>query len=323
VGGVLLDEESNAHAGKGEVFVIEADEYDRMFMGLRPRIIVLTKLEMDHPDMFKDMHDVRVLFRDFVDLLPEDVLLIAGHDNRETLRIVKSRLMQARPALSYGLTGGTWLAADLEPNNKGGLSFSARHLGFEMARVALRVPGEHNVHNALAVMAVAHELGIEGRRAADALGSFSGVKRRFEIKGEVAGVTIVDDYAHHPTAIRATLEAARQRYGPARQIWAVWQPHTFQRTQVLLNEFATSFGKADHVIITDVYRSRDRETFGVGPESVIAKMPGHPDVRHIATLDDAAAYLAEHTQPGHIVIILSAGDATHIGDRLLLTLKKK
>jgi UDP-N-acetylmuramate--alanine ligase len=168
----------------------------------------------------------------------------------------------------------------------------------------------------MAAIAVASELEIPAKDAAEKLRFFSGVKRRFEIKGEAQGVTVIDDYAHHPTAIRATLEAARRRYG-SRRIWAVWQPHTYQRTKVLLDDFATSFADADHVIITDVYRSRDTETFGVGPWSVLAKMPDHPDARHIGSLEKVATYLANYARKGDVVITLSAGDATWIGNKLL------
>jgi UDP-N-acetylmuramate--alanine ligase len=181
------------------------------------------------------------------------------------------------------------------------------------------LPGDHNVQNALAALAGAAALGVPLGEAAAALATFAGTGRRFEVKGEARGVTVIDDYAHHPTAIRATLQAARARYGD-RPIWAVWQPHTFSRTRALLDEFAAAFDAADHVIITDVYRSRDVEDFGITPQSVLSLMPADVDARHIASLDAVTAYLSEHVREGDVVIVMSAGDATRIGGDLLAAL---
>jgi UDP-N-acetylmuramate--alanine ligase len=337
IGGISRDLGTNARAGSGDVFVIEADEYDRMFMGLRPRIAVLTSLEMDHPDMFGSIEDVRALFAEFLDLLPPDGLLVACHDDPEVRALINRRLEAGSPAVTYGLTmqslyhfsGIGWLAVGLEPQD-GGTGFRVAYVlppgpGETQGQTvvmdaSLTLPGEHNVCNALAATLVAFELGIDPRRALDALATFSGVGRRFEVKGEVGGVTVIDDYAHHPTAIRATLEAARQRYGQ-RPVWAVWQPHTFSRTRALLDEFAACFAEADHVVITDVYRSRDRETFGITPESVLDRMPGHPNARHVpGPVGAVAEFLAAHVKSGDVVIVMSAGDATAVGDGLLAAL---
>ncbi|HLV43469.1 MAG TPA: cyanophycin synthetase, partial [Aggregatilineales bacterium] len=294
---------------------IEADEYDRMFLGLCPQIVVLTTLELDHPDMFASLDDVRALFASFVELLPDGGLLIAGTDDAEVSRFAATQADRLR-VVRYGLAGTDWGARDIVPNSAGGMDFTALRGGEPAGQVALQVPGTHNVQNALAVLAVAAELGVPFERAAAALGAFSGMGRRFEVRGTARGVTIIDDYAHHPTVIRATLEAARSRY-PGAGIWAVWQPHTYSRTRALLDDFAASFGEADHVIITDVYRSRDVETYGIGPEDVLCRMPDHPDARHIGGLADVVAHLAAHVQPGDVVIILSAGDATRVCGDLL------
>ncbi len=182
--------------------------------------------------------------------------------------------------------------------------------------VSLKLPGMHNVQNALAVIALAAVLDIPPADAAAALSGFSGVGRRFEEVGTSQGVTIVDDYAHHPTAIRATLAAARTRYVD-RTIWAVWQPHTYSRTRALLDDFAASFMDADHVIITDVFRSRDTETFGVSPDDVLARMSYHRDARHIPDLDEVIDYLVLNVKPDDVVIVMSAGDATRVASGLL------
>jgi UDP-N-acetylmuramate--alanine ligase len=321
VGGVVENLGTNARAGSGSAFIIEADEYDRMFMGLRPTISVVTTLEMDHPDMFDGFSDVSDLFDEFVGLLPKNGLLIAGHDNQATRQLATRRREQGLSALTYGITGGDWQAVDVHPNDKGGMDFAVLQGGARVAGVSLQLPGAHNVENALAALAVGAQLGVSRRAMADALGTFSGVERRFEVKGERRGVTVIDDYAHHPTAIRVTLAAAAVRY-PDRPLWAVWQPHTFSRTRALLDEFAASFQDADHVIITDVYRSRDRETFGIGPGDVLSRMAEHPDARHIGAFDAIVEHLAEHTRPGDVVIVMSAGDATQLCDALLLALEK-
>lgn len=319
VGGVLRDLGTNARAGSGEAFIVEADEYDRMFMGLCPHIAVITTIEMDHPDMFATLADVRALFEEFAALLSEDGLLICGYDNEEARRIAEGRRAQGRPAITYGLLGGDWTAAEVLPNQQGGMDFVACYGGQPLVEVSLLVPGTHNVQNALAALAVADALRLPLEQAAAALGSFSGVGRRFELRGEVQNVAIIDDYAHHPTAIRATLAAVRLRY-PARPIWAVWQPHTYSRTKALLDEFAASFAEADHVIITDVFRSRDTETFGIGPQDVLARMGYHRDARHIGDLDDVVEFLALNVRPGDVVIVMSAGDATRVSDNLLAIL---
>lgn len=321
VGGVVEGLSANAHAGTGPAFIIEADEYDRMFMGLRPTISVVTTLEMDHPDMFGEFSDVFDLFGEFVDLLPKTGLLIAGHDNLPARQLAEQRRDKGLPALTYGITGGEWRAVDVRPNERGGMSFTVMQNGARVAEVALRLPGVHNVQNALAAVAVGAQLGVSRRAMADALSTFGGVERRFQVKGERHGITVVDDYAHHPTAIRVTLAAAAARY-PDRPLWAVWQPHTFSRTRALLDDFAASFQDADHVIVTDVYRSRDRETFGIGPQDVLSRMKDHPDARHIGAFDEILAYLVEHARPGDVVIVMSAGDATRLCDDLLLALER-
>lgn len=327
VGGVLANLGVNARAGHGAPFVIEADEYDRMFMGLCPAVTILTTLEMDHPDMFGSIADVRALFGEFLDLLPADGVLIAGVDDPEVRRIAARRREQGGPngpvmVITYGLVHNDldWSAHGVRPNAAGGMDFAATYHGEQAADVSLKLPGLHNVQNALAVLAAAVHLGVEPQAAADALGEFSGMGRRFEVKGTEQGVTVIDDYAHHPTAIRATLDAAHSRY-PGSNIWAVWQPHTYSRTKTLLDEFAASFTGADHVIITDVYRSRDKETFGIGPQDVLDRMAYHPDARHIGALNDVVDALALEVQPGDVVIIMSAGDATSVCGDLLDALR--
>lgn len=334
VGGVLADYGTNARAGAGNVFVIEADEYDRMFMGLKPTITVLTTLEMDHPDMFPDMESMRTLFAEFIDLLPKDGLLIAGGDSPEAKAMAQRRLAMKRPAFTYDLGEmdwalTAWMADEVEADGRGGMRFNAHRLDYsdndelidETWEASITLPGEHNVANALAALSVASVLGVDPAEAVAALARFSGTGRRFEVKGEVNGVTVIDDYAHHPTAIERTLEAARLRYGD-RPIWAVWQPHTYSRTKALLTEFAGCFYEADHVIITDIFRSRDKETFGISEQTILDEMD-HPDAQHIGSFKKITDTLAENVEQGDVVIVMSAGDATCIAPALLKLLAER
>jgi UDP-N-acetylmuramate--alanine ligase len=217
-----------------------------------------------------------------------------------------------------------WIQArTLEPNSLGGYRFQVlSNLSGQntSSKVDLQVPGEHNVRNALAVLAVVELLGLSPQKAAEALTKFSGTGRRFEIRGEEKGVTIIDDYAHHPTEILATLSASRARY-PERRIWAVWQPHTYSRTQTLFTEFSRAFKDADEVIVSEVYASREAKQDFTSAE-IVSAMP-HASARYIATLDEISAYLLEHIQSGDVLLVLSAGDANQICTDVLTGLKER
>ncbi len=179
----------------------------------------------------------------------------------------------------------------------------------------IHLPGLHNVSNALAAIAATSTIGIDLDVVRDALAGFQGTRRRFELKGVVRDITVIDDYAHHPTEVRATLAAARQRFS-GRIIWTVFQPHTYSRTRALLDDFATSFTDADHVIVTDIYAARERDTLGVRAEDLVSRM-NHASVQHIAALEDAASYLANHLAPGDVLLTLGAGDVWQVGERVL------
>jgi UDP-N-acetylmuramate--alanine ligase len=185
--------------------------------------------------------------------------------------------------------------------------------------VRLRVPGLHNVRNALAAIAVALDLNLDFGKVCRALAAFGGVGRRFQVLGEVGGVTIIDDYAHHPTEIEATLAAARQRYGE-RRLWAIWQPHTYSRTRLLLPRFAKCFADADRVIALDIYRSRETDTLGMDTAEIASGLE-HPSVQYIGGNDSAINYLLERIRPGDVVLTLGAGDSDEVGQGLVDRLK--
>jgi UDP-N-acetylmuramate--alanine ligase len=325
VGGVMKNTGTNAGVGKGPYFVIEADEYDRMFLGLRPQIAIVTNIEHDHPDCFPTMQDVRAAFAAFVALLPEDGLLVVDGDNPEARDLGLKRREAGRPVGFYAVGKNTlsqyslvdvWYATFITPDPAGGSRFSLRRGEQPLARLRVKLEGWHNVHNALAVIAVARHLEVPLGVISKALWSFQGTGRRSEIMGQVGGVTVISDYAHHPTAIRVTLGAQRTRPG-VRHLWAVWQPHTYGRMRLLADDFAAAFGAADHVLVTDVYSVRETVTPGLDAAGMARKIRGAGDVRYTGDLDATARILIDEVQPGDVVVILSAGDAPRIGELLL------
>jgi UDP-N-acetylmuramate--alanine ligase len=317
IGSVAANLGTNAHAGKGDAFVIEADEYDRMFLGLRPVIAVITNIEHDHPDCFPTPEDYYGAFLAFVECLPSTGYLLACGDDPGAARLLADTKSSGRQGLAYGLTDtrSAYLAHDVIPNPNGGYDAQLA-IHDQDVLLSLQVPGIHNVLNALASVAVADVLGLDSTRAADALREYRGSDRRFQVRAEPGGVTVIDDYAHHPTEIRATLAAARARY-PGRKIWAVWQPHTYSRTRALLNDFAASFADADHVIVTEVYAAREaRPDDGFSAHQVVAAMC-YPDVHFIPGLFDATVLLLAYLQPGDVLLVLSAGDADQISSQVI------
>jgi UDP-N-acetylmuramate--alanine ligase len=322
VGGEIAHLGTNARAGNGP-FVIEADEYDRTFLGLRPTIAVVTNVEHDHPDCYPTFNDFRLAFKAFVGLLPQDGVLIVCTDDPEARKLGELVAAQRKTVVGYGLIADVepegfdqcWRAVDARPNGAGGSDYVALAGGHTKGLIRLRVPGTHNVVNSLAVLAVADRLGVPFAMVTQALRTFRGMGRRFEVKGVANGVTVVDDYAHHPTEIRATLAAARNSY-PDREIWAVWQPHTFSRIKALMEDFATAFVDADHVLVTSIYAARETDDLGVSSVDVVARMD-HPDARYVMDLDHAVDVLEAGVKPGDVVLTLGAGDGYLVGEKLL------
>jgi UDP-N-acetylmuramate--alanine ligase len=325
VGSNVTNLGTNARAGKGSSFVIEADEYDRMFLGLKPKVEIVTYVEHDHPDCYPTADDFRTAFVDFVKLLPADGTLVACGDEPGSADIAAEARRMGKKVLLYGAaatlgTSSDWvLAQNFKPNNIGGFSFDATVAG-QAYPVALCIPGMHNMRNALAVMAVIHVLALSMVKAAKALGDFAGTGRRFEVRGEADGVTVVDDYGHHPTEIAVTLSGARSRYAK-RRIWAVWQPHTFSRTRTLSDQFANAFGEADEVIVTEIYRSREPAQ-DYSSREVVKKMK-HSSVIFIAELFDVIDYLIKNLKAGDVLIVFSAGDADQVSTQVLDQLRKR
>ncbi len=316
IGGVSANLSSNAHAGKGPAFVIEADEYDHMFLGLSPDLAVVTNIEHDHPDCFPTPESFYEAFVEFSGLLTEEGTLLAGIDDPGAAKLAAQAGRKDQKVLGYGLKSpqAEYRALQPEINIWGGMSFEAVCPSASQM-VDLLVPGLHNVNNALAALAVIDCLGLPLQEAAQALGEYQGTDRRFEVYAQVSGVTLVDDYAHHPTEIRATLEAARIRYND-RRIWAVWQPHTFSRTRTLLKEFAASFEHADQVLITDIFPSREAPPEDGFSAQDVAAVVDHAQARYSGSIDQTAQVLSESLEPGDVVLVLSAGDANQINPKI-------
>lgn len=303
-----------ARAGEGP-FVIEADEYDGMFLGLQLEVAVVTNVEWDHVDCYPTPAAFAQAFRQFVGQLPPHGLLVTCADDPAALAL-RDAVAPGVQVWTYGLSdGANWQARNLIANASGGFDAEVWHNGERVADLQLPVPGRHNVRNALAALAVAYWHGIKPERAAKMLRDFQGAGRRFELVGEAAGVTVIDDYAHHPTEVAATLSAARLRFA-TRQIWAVFQPHTFSRTKALLDEYAHSFDDADHVLVLDIYPAREKIDLGMHSRILVEHIE-HPDAVYVGGIEDAAAYLLERVAPDDIVITMSAGDGNRVG-RLLL-----
>lgn len=324
-GGILPELGRNGRAGESDLFVVEADEYDYMFHGLRPRLAVVTNIEHDHPDMFATADHYMAAFRDFVGLLPEDGVLVACSDDRGVRQLLGELALPPFAVLTYGLEAAArpeYRAVELRANALGGTDFVVLQDETTLGLARIRLPGVHNVRNALAAIAAAHTLGLSFGEIQSPLAEFGGVQRRFQLVGEAAGVTIIDDYAHHPTEIRVNLAAARERY-PGRRLWAIWQPHTYSRTRLLLDDFAASFAAADRVIVLDIYPSRETDTLGMDARLVVEKMGAHPYVRHIGPRAEAAAYVLDRVRPEDVILTLGAGDGDQVGQWILDGLRER
>ncbi len=315
VGGTMQNNGTNAGVGAGDAFVIEADEYGHMFLGLKPHTAIITNIEWDHPDYFTTPEMLATAFADFVARLPDDGLLVGFADDSRVRDLLAARASLHRPTASYAQSdpSAQWRGANLRYEH-GLLTFDVVHTDQMQAALTLQIPGQHNAMNALAAIAATTAQGVTVQQAADALATFTGTGRRFELRADFNGIAIVDDYAHHPTAIKATIEAARQRY-PERDLWAIWQPHTYSRTLQLWHDFLGAFAAAQHVLITDVYAAREQAPPDFDIQRLVAAMQ-HPQVQHTPTHEQAVALLLRQVQAPAVVLIMSAGDAPQIGQQL-------
>ncbi|MGI8407828.1 MAG: UDP-N-acetylmuramate--L-alanine ligase [Actinomycetota bacterium] len=312
VGAGLNDSGTNARAGTSDIAVAEADESDGSFLLLKPHVSVITNLEMDHIDHWGTMDALTEAFREFALRTDEDGCLVVPATDAELLAMVSAT---GRRILSFG-EGGDIEAVGVDLTGLGA-RFTLRSAG-SGAEVELRVPGTHNVANALAAAAAALSLGVSLEDVARGLSGYRGVERRFQVRGEIDGVTVVDDYAHHPTEIAATLAAARS--GPWKRVVAIFQPHRFSRTQALAAEFGAAFEGADQVIFMDVYGAGEEAIPGVSGKLLVDAVCRASPGRRVAFFPhraDMLRFTRAVTRPGDLLLTMGAGDVTGVGEELL------
>lgn len=320
VGGPVPDLGRPAQWGGGEFLVIEADEYDRTFHAFTPAIAVITNVEWDHVDCYPTEADCFQAFRIFARQTAPDGLLVLCADDPGALRLAQQLRAEGRALATYGLSpcrdvSGSLAASDLAVTPNGCTHYTLLRAGDPLGRFALRIPGEHNVRNALAALLAVERAGVDLAAAAQSLAEFHGTGRRFELKGEAAGVTVIDDYAHHPGEITATLAAARACY-PGRRLLAVLQPHTYSRTRAFLDRFAASLEAADLVLVTDIYAARETDAGDIHAGEIAARIVG-PEAIYSGNLRQTVDHLADRIQPGDVVLVLGAGTSVQIGEELL------
>jgi len=316
--GAWLPRWGNAAAGRERRFVIEADEYDYMFWGIDPAIAVVTNVEWDHVDCFPAPEDYQEAFAGFVRRAKRAVIVCA--ESQPALAVAEKALV---PVITFGLnTSADWTAQVMGTSARGGVRFQPVFQGTPLpVEVTLPVPGYHNVLNALAALAALVAGGEEPSEIVGHLNTYPGASRRFQVKGEINGILVIDDYAHHPTEVRATLAAARMAY-PQRRVWAVFQPHTYSRTRAFLDAWRHAFAEADRVVVMDIYAAREQDDLGLSGPAVAAAIQ-HPHVLYGGAEETTVRLLAAHLAAGDVVITLGAGTSVRVAEALVERLRER
>ncbi len=314
VGGILNAIGGNIRVGNSDIFVTEACEYTNSFLHFYPKISVILNVEEDHMDFFKDIDDIRSSFHKFAALLPKEGTLIANK-NIEHLESITDGLDCS--LITYSETQeADYAATNIAFDELGNASFDLIKYGKYVDRIKLSVAGNHNVSNALSTIAVADLLEIPLETIKTGIFSFTGTNRRFQYKGECQGFTIIDDYAHHPTEIRATLTSA-QNY-PHKDIWCIFQPHTYTRTKAFFHEFAEALSLADHIILADIYAARETDTLGMTSEALAEELKKlGADAYYLPSFEEIEKFVLEKVIHGDLLITMGAGNVVNIGESLL------
>jgi UDP-N-acetylmuramate--alanine ligase len=309
VGGISRNFGSNARSGASDLVVVEADEYDATFLRLRPAVAVITNVAAEHLDFYHTEEQVRHAFAAFAAGVTETLVICADDEGAaSTARTSRASV------ITYGIADGEWRAHDITETGQG-TSFRVGHADAGV-QCSTQLAGEHNVRNALAALAVATVCNVKLADAAASLSTFAGVQRRAEVKGEAGGITVIDDYAVHPTEIRVTLSALKRRYG--RPLRAIFQPHTYSRVAAFLPDFARAFADADAVYVMDIYAARETDTLGMDAHLITDAIgEHHSSVRFTGGAVDTLGAVSADMRPGDIIVTLGAGDVTHLGPRLL------
>jgi len=313
VGGIVRSLESGAQAGTGELLVAEADEFDRSFLRLSPTLAVITTIEAEHLDTYTDVEDIKDAFVEFANNTPFYGSVVACADDRG-VQDVLPRIK--RQTVTFGLESRSDYRAHDLVHQEGRVTFRVSGPEIKAEQASLNVPGEHNVLNALAAIAVCAELDVPFATTKSALERFSGVRRRFEIKRRDSDLVVVDDYAHHPTEIRQTLRTARACW-PERRIVALFQPHLYSRTRDFADEFANALAEADLALVTEIFGARERPIEGVHSEMIINRLgSGSQTPSLLLTPSDIAAEALSHTKVGDVLVVMGAGSITREADRI-------
>lgn len=316
VGGNLSEIGGNVRVGHGDYFVTEACEYMDSFLELKPRIEIILNIDSDHLDYFKDIEHIASSFHRFAGLLPDDGILLAYDSNAFVSRIIKDM----PNAYTFGFNSESdYNAKDVTFDREGMPRFEVYRGTAMIGRLQLSVPGEHNILNALASIACCDLMGVDPTCSIKTLEKYTGTQRRFDLLGETNnGMRIVDDYAHHPTEIKATLKAAQNT--PHKDIWCLFQPHTYTRTLALLDEFPGSFVKADKVVIAEIYGAREKNVYRISSRDLVAKMKEkypEKEVYYFASLEEIASFVYNNASAGDLIITMGAGDIYRVGEMIL------
>ncbi len=314
VGGILNSIGGNIRVGGSELFVTEACEYTNSFLSFYPNMEVILNIEEDHLDFFKDIDDIRRSFRLFAQRIPKTGVLVINSDIDRYEEIIQG--LECRVVTVGRRADSDYSAGHITYDEYARDTFDLLIQGEKAEEITLGVPGEHNVYNALAAVALCRELGVDMARIKEGLANFTGTNRRFEKKGEVCGVTIIDDYAHHPGEIAATLATAKNY--PHKKLWCVFQPHTYTRTKAFLDQFAESLSAADEVILADIYAARETDTLGITSADIAERIQERGVKAHyFSTFDEIEKFILEKCVQGDLLITMGAGDIVKVGESLL------
>lgn len=314
IGGKVIDWDGNSLVGQREFFVAETDEYQNKLRFYAPKAAVLTSCDYDHPDFFPTFAEYKQAFADFAARIPRGGFLVVWGDSIDTLEVARSARCET---LSYGFSEDCAYRVSDPSSLDGVQAFGVMKEEKDLGTFEIALVGRHNVLNAAAAIAVCHKLGLDLGKVREALRSFKGTARRFQRIGERKGAILIDDYAHHPEELKATLKAARERY-PDRNIWAVFHPHTFTRTKALLQDFAQSFDNADRVIVLDIYGSAREKQGGVDSKELVNLINKYSrgKAEHVPTIPEAIEFLGDRIGPEDLVISIGAGDVWRVTDEL-------
>ena len=314
IGGKLPVINAYGRFGHSQNFVCESCEFNNTFLHMNPDIAVILNIDEDHLDFFKDLADIRASFRKFAQLLPADGTLFINGDIENWQEITEGLACRV---VTFGTTSASdYYPSDISYNKTADATFTVHSLNGQTRQLTLGVPGEHNISNALAAVALSDLLGIDYQDTAEALLNFHGTDRRFEYKGTINGITIVDDYAHHPTEIAATLHAALNY--PHKTLWCIFQPHTYTRTKAFLPQFAKSLALADKVILADIYAARETDTLGISSADLQALVQKEgKECFYFHTFEEIEDFVLKNCINGDLLITMGAGDVVNIGENLL------